>query len=94
MIANWIINKKLDWETVTPEQFVAVLVADVKVVDISDVEIQKAIDAVVAANQKAVEDYKKGKEQSLMFLLGATMRKIGKKVEAGRIKTTLIARLK
>lgn len=38
-----------------------------------DSEIEKIIDSVLAKNQKAVEDYKKGKENSFAFLIGQIM---------------------
>lgn len=37
-------------------------------------ELEAAVDNVIAANQKAAEDYKKGKEASLKFLIGMVMR--------------------
>ena len=36
-------------------------------------ELEFAVDAVVAANPQAVEDYKKGKEAALKFMVGKTM---------------------
>ncbi len=37
-------------------------------------ELETAVGNVIAVNQKAVEDYKKGKEASLKFLIGMVMR--------------------
>ena len=37
-------------------------------------ELEFMVDKVIANNSKAVEDYKKGKETSLKFLIGMTMR--------------------
>lgn len=36
-------------------------------------DLSDAVDDVIAANQKAVEDYKKGKQESLKFLIGKVM---------------------
>ncbi|OGN27317.1 MAG: glutaminyl-tRNA synthase (glutamine-hydrolyzing) subunit B [Candidatus Yanofskybacteria bacterium RIFCSPLOWO2_01_FULL_49_17] len=36
--------------------------------------LESIVDAVISANQKAAEDYKKGKEASLKFLVGMAMR--------------------
>ena len=49
-------------------------------------ELNKIIKQVLLENSKAVEDYKKGKQASIMFLLGQTMKKIGKKVDATMVK--------
>jgi aspartyl-tRNA(Asn)/glutamyl-tRNA(Gln) amidotransferase subunit B len=39
----------------------------------SEVDLVEAVEAVIANNPKAVEDYKKGKENAQKFLLGQTM---------------------
>ena len=44
-------------------------------------EIEVIIDSVIGDNPKAVEDYKKGKEASIKFLVGQTMRKTGGRVD-------------
>ena len=38
--------------------------------------IEQAVDAVIAANSKAVEDYKAGQQKSFGFLVGATMKEL------------------
>jgi aspartyl-tRNA(Asn)/glutamyl-tRNA(Gln) amidotransferase subunit B len=44
---------------------------------ISDEEtVKKSIEEIIAENLKAVEDYKKGKETALQFLIGKTMAKL------------------
>jgi len=37
-------------------------------------ELEKAVDAVLAANEKSVEDFKAGKENALKFLMGQVMK--------------------
>ena len=37
-------------------------------------DLEAAVDKVIADNSKAVEDYKKGKQTSMKFLVGAVMR--------------------
>ena len=46
--------------------------------NISQKELEKIISQVLKENQKATEDYKNGKENALMFLIGQVMRKIPK----------------
>jgi aspartyl-tRNA(Asn)/glutamyl-tRNA(Gln) amidotransferase subunit B len=38
-----------------------------------ETEIEKIIKKVISQNKKAVEDFKKGKENALQFLIGQTM---------------------
>ncbi len=40
-----------------------------------EAEIKKAVAEAIVANPKAVEDYKKGKENALQFLVGQIMAK-------------------
>jgi aspartyl-tRNA(Asn)/glutamyl-tRNA(Gln) amidotransferase subunit B len=80
-IANWIINKKIDYTNVSPEELLKQITASKQVATVDDNELQKCINEVITENEKAVTDYKNGKEASLMFLLGQTMKKIGKKVD-------------
>ena len=93
-IANWIINKKVDHTKVSPEELLQQISAAKQTVSIDEQELEKFIDEVIKENEKAVADYKSGKEASLMFLLGQTMRKIGKKVDTNLIKQQLIDSLK
>lgn len=88
-IANWIINKKVDYKKITPEELLKQIASAKQTVAIDEKELQKIIDEVIKENEKAVTDYKNGKEASLMFLLGQTMKKIGKKVDANSIKEKL-----
>ncbi|MEK7141086.1 MAG: Asp-tRNA(Asn)/Glu-tRNA(Gln) amidotransferase subunit GatB [Patescibacteria group bacterium] len=74
VIANWIINKKVDRAEVTPHQLVDQIAKSTQVATASDDEISTIITQVLTDNAKAVEDYKSGKEQALMFLVGQSMR--------------------
>jgi aspartyl-tRNA(Asn)/glutamyl-tRNA(Gln) amidotransferase subunit B len=85
-IANWIINKKIDYANTKPDELIKQIVASKQVAQIDEKELHKLIDEVIKENDKAVTDYKNGKEASLMFLLGQTMKKIGRKVDAGLVK--------
>lgn len=93
-IANWIINKKVETGTVNSQD----LVKQIKSSQINEVldkkVLQKIIDEVIMENNQAVEDYKKGKSASIMFLLGQSMRKIGKKVDANKVKYEIEHKLK
>lgn len=80
-IANWIINKKIDNTKTSPVELVNQITAAKQKVAVDEKELSKLIDEVIKENDKAVTDYKNGKEASVMFLLGQTMKKIGKKVD-------------
>ncbi len=52
-------------------------------------EIEKIIISVIAKNSKAVDDYKKGNEKSLDFILGQVMRETKGKADAKEIRKTI-----
>ncbi|MBI2625113.1 MAG: Asp-tRNA(Asn)/Glu-tRNA(Gln) amidotransferase subunit GatB [Candidatus Nealsonbacteria bacterium] len=57
-------------------------------------EIEEIIKEVISQNQKAVEDYKKGKENALQFLLGQVMAKTQGKVNPETARKLLLTKLK
>lgn len=92
-IANFIINKKVAHPEMTALTLINQIIASKKTDDIDEVELKKIIDAVITENPKAVEDYKNGKEPVIMFLVGQTMKKAGKKLNAQDIKNRLMKRI-
>ena len=61
--------------------------------DVDESKLNEVIDTVLEENQKAVEDYKKGKENVIMFLVGAVMRQFPEKIDSGKVKASLLAKL-
>jgi len=55
-------------------------------------EIERVVKDVIAKNQKAIEDFKKGKEGALQFLVGQVMRASGDKANP-QIVTSLLKKL-
>ncbi|MBA3723775.1 MAG: Asp-tRNA(Asn)/Glu-tRNA(Gln) amidotransferase subunit GatB [Candidatus Levybacteria bacterium] len=92
-IANFIINKKTDTSTTTPLALVKQITASKQTVAVDEKELAKIIEEVITENEKAVTDYKAGKEASLMFLLGQVMKKLARKADTNLIKDTLKKRL-
>ncbi|MBI3955920.1 Asp-tRNA(Asn)/Glu-tRNA(Gln) amidotransferase subunit GatB [Candidatus Gottesmanbacteria bacterium] len=90
-IANWIINKKVDIASTPPEQLLDQIVQSTTTTPVSGDELENIIKQVLSENSKAVEDYKSGKEQALMFIIGTVIKRIG--VGSGD-KNTLIAIVK
>lgn len=87
--ANAIINKKVSSAT-TPQEIAAAIQALSTTIQVDETELQGVINEILLENAKAVEEYKSGKEATLMFLLGQTLRKIGKKVDATQVREKLI----
>ncbi|MBI4080358.1 MAG: Asp-tRNA(Asn)/Glu-tRNA(Gln) amidotransferase subunit GatB [Candidatus Levybacteria bacterium] len=92
-IANYIINKKVDTSTQLPASLVKNIVIATQTTQVDETELQKIIDDVLTENTKAVEDFKNGKEASLMFLVGQIMRKFDKKVDVNQVKDALLHKL-
>lgn len=88
-IANFITNKKITTDQ-SPADFVkkAAELAAPKETDMG--ALTAAVGSVIAANEKAVEDYRGGKEASLMFLLGQVMREMKGKADAAAVKQALL----
>ena len=55
-----------------------------------EVEIEKVVKEIISKNQKAVEDYKKGKETALQFLIGQVMAKTQGKANPEIVQENLI----
>ena len=86
IIANWVINKKVDREIISPAKLIEVITAANAVSAISEVDLTRVIKQVLLQNAKAVVDYKAGKEQALMFLVGQVMKETKGKSSAESAK--------
>ncbi len=93
-IANYIINRKVDTAEVLPAKVVENILQSKKIVQIDEKELNKVIEEVLKANEKAVSDFKKGKENAIMFLVGQVMRNFKEKVDASTVKASLLAKIK
>lgn len=88
-IANWVINKKINPEDVLPAKVIKQMLAAKQKVQVDEKELEQMISEVVAENEKAVTEYKNGKETVIMFLVGQVMKKVGKKIDAQMVKEKL-----
>jgi aspartyl-tRNA(Asn)/glutamyl-tRNA(Gln) amidotransferase subunit B len=84
-VANAIINKKIDPEKVLPATLIKQILEENTTESVDDTELSKIIDTVLTEQEKAVQDYKSGKESVIMFILGQVMRKLGKKVDTQHV---------
>lgn len=94
IIANTIINQKINPDLTLPATLVKTIVSTNQVVFVDEDELKKNIQEVINENDKAVQEYLNGKEQALMYLLGQVMKKLGKKVDTNTVKNMLIKKLK
>jgi len=92
-IANWIINKKSELEDTLPAQLVERIITATQKQELPAEELATMVKKVVSENAKATEDYKNGKEQSLMFLVGQVMRVVKGKGDALSIKQAIITEI-
>lgn len=93
-IANYIINKKPDINSVLPTQIIEELKGKkVGIID-SEEELEKLGKQAMKENQKSVEDYRKGKEAALQAIIGGVMRLSSGKADVTKIKPILEKLLK
>ncbi|MBT6401498.1 Asp-tRNA(Asn)/Glu-tRNA(Gln) amidotransferase subunit GatB [candidate division WWE3 bacterium] len=78
-VANLLINK-LDYKDLSSEEFVEKMGDDENKLD-NEEELSTIIKDVISGNPDAVEDYKKGKDTAVQFLLGQVMRATKGKAE-------------
>lgn len=93
-IANHIIHKKPDLENSTPAELVKIIFQTTRVNDVDEGKLEEIVNKVISENEKAVSDYKSGKEPVIMYLVGAVMRQFPEKIDAGKVKAVLTAKLK
>ncbi len=93
-VANRMINKSININEISDADLIKQIVSAKKTVVVDESELGTIIKQVLLENVKAVEDYKKGKGASIMFLLGQIMRKIGRKVDATMVKERIEKELK
>ncbi len=92
-IANVVMNKKRDIDTTVPAGLIKDIVASRSIDAIDETELQSIIQEVIASNPKVVEDYKKGKTNAVMFLVGTSMRKLRGRATAEHVKGLIAAYL-
>jgi aspartyl-tRNA(Asn)/glutamyl-tRNA(Gln) amidotransferase subunit B len=89
-IANWMINKKIKGEEIVPAEMIKEIIESNKIEGIDDKEFEKVLREVISANEKAVTDYRSGKETVIMFLVGQGMKQLKGKAKAEEVKEKLV----
>ncbi len=86
VIANWIINKKVDLEKTMPAQLVRSIITSTQKTTVDQKYLEKTVKQVILDNPRAISDYKKGKANVIMFLVGMVLRKILKSIDPNIVK--------
>ncbi len=88
IIANWIINKKVDIHKVLPAELIKKIILAGELTHVDDLELEKVVKNILFENKKAVEDYNSGKIQVIGFLIGKTKQHLPK-ADTNQIKTAI-----
>ncbi|MCS7183949.1 MAG: Asp-tRNA(Asn)/Glu-tRNA(Gln) amidotransferase subunit GatB [Patescibacteria group bacterium] len=80
-------------QVVENNQNVEELIKRIKKID-NLIEIEKLVSEAIENNQKAVEDYRKGKENAFQFLIGYLMKKTQGQVDINLLRQILLEKLK
>lgn len=88
-IANHIINRKIDTEDVLPSGLIKIIAKSSQKTTVDENLLIEIIKKVLSENPKAVDDYKSGKKQVLMFLMGLVFRQIKEKVDPNQVSKIL-----
>lgn len=92
-IANLIINKKVATD-ISPQEFIKIVQAQSTIKPQDEAGLARVIDNAITSNPKAVEEYKSGKENVLMFLVGQVMKEMKGQADPQTIKNKIQEELK
>lgn len=91
-VANMMINKKIPVD-VSPEEFVKQLTQMTTPKQTDMGQLGTVIENVLKTNEKVVSDYKSGKTNAIMFLVGQVMKEMKGQADANTVKSELIKKL-
>lgn len=94
VFANYLINRKVDINKVSPEEIITEIANKTVGIISDDQELEKIAKEVIAENEKSVADYKAGKLPAIQALIGGVMKKIAGKADPGKVKEILEKLLK
>ncbi len=93
-IAKLIVNKRIIIHQVSPAQLIRNLLSQKKAQISNKGQLKDIVQAVIKGNSQAVADYKRGKKETVSFLIGQVMRKTQGKANAQIVRKILIERFK
>ena len=88
-LANYIINSKINILEVEPSKIIDEVKAKSAGVISDESELEKIAQEAIDENPKAVSDFKAGRENVVMVLVGAVMKKTSGKADAGKVREIL-----
>lgn len=88
-IANLIINKKVDIQKTSPSVLVKNLINKKSASFLDKKTLEKVVEEVLKLNPKAVQDYKKGKQNAIQFLIGQVMAKTKGQANPEEVRKTV-----
>ncbi|MBI2012410.1 Asp-tRNA(Asn)/Glu-tRNA(Gln) amidotransferase subunit GatB [Candidatus Curtissbacteria bacterium] len=92
-IANIIINKKPDINSILPAKLVEEIVFEIQKPEIKETELKRIIKKMISDNHKAVQDYQRGKTASVQFLIGQVQKETSGQSDPELVKKLLTAEL-
>ncbi|HLC94259.1 MAG TPA: Asp-tRNA(Asn)/Glu-tRNA(Gln) amidotransferase subunit GatB [Patescibacteria group bacterium] len=92
-IANIMVNKPHMVKNTAPAAFVKTLTAISEQKHVEGEELVSHIEKILEANEKAVNDYKRGKQNAIMFLVGLVMRELKGQADAQIIRKKIEEKL-
>ena len=92
-IANYIVNKKIS-TSLSIDEFVKKATEMMKPVETDSKLLEEIIKRILSVNPKVVTDYKSGKQNAIMFLVGQVMREMKGKADANTVINVLKDKLK
>lgn len=92
--ANLIINKKVDIEKTTPQEIKKILESKKAVPQIGVRDLMAKIELVLKNNPQVVEEFKKGKQTVVEFLIGQVMVQTKGQADPNRVREALREKLK
>lgn len=93
MIADVMVNKKLDSQFPEPGSLVKKIVELTSVEYASVEEVENAVKSVLMENERAVVDYKNGKGEVVGFLMGMAQKKLKGKGNPSVVRDKLLEKL-
>ncbi len=88
-IANEIVNKKVEAGSKTADEIIAAVMEKKAGIIDDEAELTKLAQEVIGENESSVADYKKGKLNALMALVGGMMKKTKGKADPAKTKSIL-----
>ena len=91
-VANALINKKISSD-ISAEEFIKEFHKLQAPKETDTALLDETVDKIIKAHEKVVADYKAGKQNAVMFLVGQVMREMKGKADANTVKEALVRRL-